>query len=212
MRGLKIGRTIAWLLAAGPIMLPTALLLSAQYDQNSSVPKIDVSGYPPEIQRGYGVFKEKCSQCHSLGSSLKLSMSPEQWNYWVGQMEALPSSHLNDGEAKEILDFLKYDEVHRKAAAKATASGAPGASQNTVALGRQFYIDQNCDLCHTLGGKGGTIGPSLDNVGNRQTREQLVKRMQGRRAGTVMPPLPSETTDQQIDDLVDFLLTLKGKE
>jgi mono/diheme cytochrome c family protein len=47
-------------------------------------------------------------------------------------------------------------------------------------------------------------------VGNRVTRDQLVQRMQGRRAGTVMPALPSETTDEQINELVEYLLTLKG--
>jgi cytochrome c1 len=27
---------------------------------------------------------------------------------------------------------------------------------------------------------------------------------------SAMPPLPSDTTDQQINDIVDFLVTLKG--
>lgn len=51
----------------------------------------------------------------------------------------------------------------------------------------------------------------LDGVRNRLTREQIIRRMQERRAGTVMPRLLTDTTDQQIDSLGDLLLTLKGK-
>lgn len=169
----------------------------SQYDQNATPPKINISAYPPKIQQDYEKFNRKCSECHSTESSLKLSMSPAQWKYWVGQMAAMPSSNINDKDAKEILAFLNYDEAHRKAAAKATTAKAPAAGQGSVALGRQFYLAQNCDLCHSIGGKGGSIAPPLDNVGSAQTRQQLIMRMQGRRAGTIMPPLPNGTTDQQ---------------
>lgn len=211
MRALRIGRVVWWLAAVAPAVLGTALLLNAQYDQNAAPPKIDISSYPPEIQRDYKVFNQKCSECHSTANSLKLSMSPEQWKYWVGHMAAMPSSNINDKDATEILAFLNYDEVHRTTA-KATTAKAPVADQDSVARGRQFYLAQNCNLCHSIGGKGGSIGPPLDNVGNTQTRQQLIERMQGRRAGTIMPPLPKDTTDQQINDLVDFLVTLKGNQ
>jgi len=88
------------------------------------------------------------------------------------------------------------------------ASSIPLEKQ--VELGRQFYQARHCNLCHTIYGKGGSAAPDLSAVGSRVTREQLVQRMQGRRAGTVMPPLPSETTDEQINELVEYLLTLKG--
>jgi hypothetical protein len=51
----------------------------------------------------------------------------------------------------------------------------------------------------------------MDDVGATRSREQLIRRLQDRRAGAAMPPLPSDTTDQQINQIVDFLLTLKGK-
>ena len=212
MRVLRIGRVVWWLAAVIPAVLGTALLLNAQYDQNAAPPKIDISSYPPEIQRDYKVFNQKCSECHSTASSLKLSMSPRQWKYWVGQMEAMPSSHINNKEASEILVFLNYDETHRKVVPKTSAPKLSASEQAAVARGRQFYLAQNCDVCHSIGGKGGTIGPAMDNVGNTMTRQQLIARMQGRRVGTIMPPLPKGTTDQQINDLVEFLLTLKGKQ
>jgi predicted CXXCH cytochrome family protein len=38
-----------------------------------------------------------------------------------------------------------------------------------------------------------------------------MKRMMGRRAGTVMPTLPPDMTDKNINDMVDYLVTLKGQ-
>lgn len=212
MKRLKIGRATSWLVVAIPIMLGGAVVFSAQYGQNATSPKIDISSYPPEIRKDYRVFNEKCSTCHSTASSIKLSMSPVEWKYWVTQMENRASSDINDKEAKQVLDFLNYDETHRKAETKAAGAGPSKKAEDSVSLGRQFYLAHNCDLCHTIGGKGGAVGPALDDVGNTQTREELVKRMQGRRAGTVMPPLPPETSDQQIIELVDYLVTLKGKQ
>jgi len=40
----------------------------------------------------------------------------------VKRMQAMASSQFNDEEAKAILDFLNYDESHRKARLKSTAS------------------------------------------------------------------------------------------
>ena len=37
-----------------------------------------------------------------------------------------------------------------------------------------------------------------------------MKRMTGRRAGTVMPTLPPDMSDEKINDLVDYLVSLKG--
>jgi predicted CXXCH cytochrome family protein len=86
----------------------------------------------------------------------------------------------------------------------------PGMSPSAEA-GKKIFDDMVCAGCHTIGGQGGTVGPPLDNVGVRLTRADLMKRMLGRRAGTVMPPLPPDMPDQKISDLVDYLLTLKGK-
>jgi len=38
-----------------------------------------------------------------------------------------------------------------------------------------------------------------------------MKRMTGRRAGTVMPTLPPDMSDEKINDLVDYLVSLKGE-
>jgi len=112
----------------------------------------------------------------------------------------------NGGTSKAILDFLNYDESHRKTQLKSTAmSPAPGA----VSSGRQFYIAQSCDTCHSIAGKGGDIGPALNGVGAKLSRAQIIQIVRDGKANTTMPALPSGTADQQLNELVDFLASLK---
>ncbi|MDQ2947548.1 MAG: c-type cytochrome [Acidobacteriota bacterium] len=181
----------------------------AQFSQNKAdTIHLDTSNYPPDIQKGYGLFRVKCNECHGLDMGLNNDMSPEQLTVMVKRMRAKPSSRMSDEDAKYIADFLIYDGAHRTPKPKQTASVPVSAD---VSAGRAFYSAHSCNGCHSIGGQGGSVGPPLDAVGTRLSREQLLQRMQGRRAGAVMPPLPSDTTDQQINQLVDFLLTLKSK-
>jgi mono/diheme cytochrome c family protein len=180
----------------------------AQFTQNKDNIRIDLSTYPPEMRNAYRVFSVKCGECHVLDTSLKPNFSPAQWTIEIKRMQAMASSHISDKEAKTILDFLNYDESHRKAQLKSTAS-SPTADSGSP--GRQFYAAQGCDSCHSIAGKGGNAGPSLTDVGARLSRDQLVQVVHGMKAGkadSAMPPLP-DMTDQQMNELVDFLLTLK---
>ncbi len=179
-----------------------------QFKPRGATESVNPSSYPADIQKDYRTFANKCSECHGLAPSLKQSRSAEGWADEVYRMQAMASSHISNKDAQAILAFLSYKEAHRKPQAKPVPSVAPSTS---VEAGRTFYYAQSCDACHSISGKGGQAGPPLDNVANRRSREELVQRMQERRAGAVMPPLPADTTDQQINDLVEFLLTLKGK-
>jgi predicted CXXCH cytochrome family protein len=88
----------------------------------------------------------------------------------------------------------------------------PGKPESpSVAEGRKIYNNMMCSACHKIGGQGGEGGPALDDVGVRLTRAQVMARMLARRAGTIMPTLPPNMPTAQIDDLTDYLMTLKGK-
>lgn len=179
---------------------------SGQFAQNRDTVKVDASGLPAGVLKGFQLFKAKCNECHGLDVSLKTNMSPERWTAEVKRMQAMPSSRFNDGDAKAIVDFLSYDEAHRKPSITPPSTADPSEA---VSAGRKTYYAQGCDACHSIAGKGGPM--PMDDVGTRLSRDQMMQRMRDRRAGAVMPPLPSDTTDQQINQLVDFLATLKAK-
>jgi mono/diheme cytochrome c family protein len=178
---------------------------SAQFTQNRERIKIETSSLPPEIHKSYNTFKTKCGECHTLDTSLKPSFSSAQWTVVVKQMQAMASSHLNDKEAQSVLEFLNYDETHRKAALKSQASSVSGS----ITAGQAFYSAQGCDTCHSIAGKGGNMGPALNGVGAKLSRDQIAQVVKDGKPNTTMPALPPGTTDQQLNQLVDFLAGLK---
>src|SRR6516162_2672154 len=109
------------------------------FTQNRDNVKIDASALPANVQSDYQVFRDKCNQCHGLDTSLKPSMSSAQWTFEVKRMQNMASSHFNSAEAKSILNFLNYDEVHRKAPNKATSQTN---SSVPASPGKQFYEAQ----------------------------------------------------------------------
>jgi mono/diheme cytochrome c family protein/nitrate/TMAO reductase-like tetraheme cytochrome c subunit len=180
--------------------------VQGQFKQNKDTIKIDPSGFPADIQKGYRLFSMKCNGCHGLDTSLKPTMSASQWTAEVKRMQGMPSSQFNDAQAKAIVDFLNYYGAHRKPLNKQDDQSAASASGSA---GSQFYDTQGCATCHAISGKGGTSGPSLSDVGKRLSKDQLTEKIQEIRTGkSSMPALPSETTDQQVKDLVDFLAGL----
>ncbi len=46
-------------------------------------------------------------------------------------------------------------------------------AQDTTPQGKQLFISNRCDRCHTIG-RGRFVGPDLFGVGNRYTKEQIV--------------------------------------
>jgi nitric oxide reductase subunit C len=68
-----------------------------------------------------------------------------------------------------------------------------------------------CVACHALQGSGGTIGPALDSVFARKSREEIAAWLADPakiKPGTLMPKLP--LTEAQIDSLAGYLSDLGG--
>ncbi|MGA2983389.1 MAG: cytochrome c3 family protein [Terriglobia bacterium] len=110
----------------------------------------------------------------------------------------------------EALAFAQTPHAPAEGLPTSPATPTPGLSASAAA-GKKIYDDMMCAGCHTIGGQGGEGGGALDGVGVRLTRAELLDRMEKRRAGTIMPILPSDTPNDKINGLVDYLLTLTGK-
>jgi hypothetical protein len=71
--------------------------------------RLDVSSYPPQIQRDYAVFARRCSRCHTLARPLNAHIrDPQHWVRYVTRMRRNPSSGINKQDAALILNFLLF--------------------------------------------------------------------------------------------------------
>ena len=100
--------------------LALPLFLAAQSGSNVTLPqdkgpdKINVSAYPADQQKGYKVFGEKCSKCHTIARPINTTMTKAEWERYVKRMMHKPNSGISDTQGKTIFDFLAYDQENRK--------------------------------------------------------------------------------------------------
>lgn len=111
-RKIAFGTVAAALLGA---LAMTAQTSTVVLPQDKGPGKINVSGYPPEMQKSYRVFAEKCSKCHTIARPINTTMTRPEWERYVKRMMHKPNSGISDKQGKEIFEFLVYDEENRKA-------------------------------------------------------------------------------------------------
>lgn len=90
--------------------------------------------------------------------------------------------------------------------------GGPAASDPPdTSAGKTLYDSQGCVACHTIGGKGGTLGPDLSNEASKgRSGQWLVTQLRDSKAykpDSIMPAY-SSLTNEQIQDLVAYLMSL----
>ncbi len=95
--------------------------------------------------------------------------------------------------------------------ASPTPSNLPPKKDPLVLNGRLLYADLKCSYCHSLKGRGGTVGPALDNVGFRRTKEWMTDHFRNPKAitpGTKMAQI--KLGAGQIRALVAYMNSLGG--
>src|ERR1041385_5619666 len=95
-------RTLGWCcLGVGGVTFRASPLWAQQSGS------IDVSGYPPEVQKQYKTFAEKCSKCHDLSRPLTAKYTTEaQWREMVSRMARKPGASISRKDQGEITKFL----------------------------------------------------------------------------------------------------------
>jgi hypothetical protein len=87
----------------------------AKFDKGPT--SIDVSAYPAGIQESYGVFRQKCSLCHTLARPINCDFAlPDEWSHYIKRMMYKPGSNISPAQAKKIYQFLAFDSYVRKKA------------------------------------------------------------------------------------------------
>jgi hypothetical protein len=118
-------RSIAAVLLALVAFAGVARIVHAQKDEpvdprilayDKGPAKIDVSKYPPDMQKKYALFSKKCSSCHTIARPINCEyVLDDEWERYIKRMmrKAGPSL-ISVDDGKQIFDFLSYDSKMRK--------------------------------------------------------------------------------------------------
>lgn len=87
-----------------------------KYDKGPA--KIDVSKYPPDMQKKYAVFQKKCASCHTIARPINCEFVLEdEWERYIKRMmRKAGNSLISADDGKQIYEFLVYDSKTRKKA------------------------------------------------------------------------------------------------
>ncbi|WP_242394916.1 hypothetical protein [Anaeromyxobacter oryzisoli] len=92
----------------------TGLLLAGNGDKAPPDPRdygpdrIDISSYPDEQRKEYVVYSAKCVKCHPLARSVNAHYDARDWKRYLKRMIRRPNSGINEEQAAQIYDFLKF--------------------------------------------------------------------------------------------------------
>ena len=191
-----------------------AFIFTAQY--------VDEQGNPKTGER---LFAAKgCVQCHSVGGkggnvgpaldALKRSNSPvlvaaRMWNHGPRMAEVMQAKGIERPTFKgnELVDVIAYITTTAKDPGGDSAQVVPGTPER----GDKLFGDKQCASCHTIGGKGGKVGPELGRAHHVSLTQfaglmwnhgpAMWARMKERH---IEPP---QLTGQEMADIVAYLYT-----
>jgi ubiquinol-cytochrome c reductase cytochrome b subunit len=172
----------------------------------------------PEEMAGVAYFREEsCATCHALGDSggkvgPDLTRIPIRKNAaWMLEHFKRPSAmrpgtsmppiQLSDGQLNALAAYLL--KLNPKNAA--TLESAP----DFAARGAQVYQANQCGMCHAINGSGMSVGPGLNGVAKRRSKEWAAQHFadpQKLSPGTMMPPY--RFSPQDLENLTAYLFAL----
>ena len=106
-----------------------------------------------------------------------------------------------------------YAPPAAKSTAAPAAVKAPSSTVGDVRAGSELFQASGCTACHSIGGKGGNIGPDLSDEGLRgQTRKWITDQIRDSKSHNPKSIMPSFISlgDDKIGKLADYLLSLKA--
>lgn len=169
----------------------------------------------PVLARGRELFYDAgCRGCHKIEEKERKNIGPPirkiggkvrvDWLFrWLrNPMLYLPKTRmpdflLSDQEAADIALLLIPQQ------------GKPGVTATgSVERGKLLFNESRCVTCHSVEGKGGTIGPDLAKIASKLRPDWLLKWLRNPHEimpGTRMPVYNFK--DQDVRDLAAFLMT-----
>lgn len=136
---------------------------------------LDYFDTPGDIERGRRLFGEKkCSVCHQIrgyggvaGPSLDflgeygspIFVAAAMWNHGPNMAEAMAERGIERPtfEGADLVDLIAYLESVGDRPAEGPLYVLPGSSE----AGRKIFQERSCNVCHSVLGEGGIVGPDL---------------------------------------------------
>jgi putative heme-binding domain-containing protein len=137
---------------------------------------------PDDIAKGHALFQTHCSYCHGSFGEGGRGADLTTGHYRFGGSDAelfqtirngirgseMGPPRVEDDDLWRIIGFVKQ-----------LGTAAPEKAPGNAVAGQTLYQNAGCAGCHAIGGKGGILGPELDDVGRRRglafLTESLVK-------------------------------------
>jgi len=175
----------------------------------------------PQLARGQAVFQDSgCIGCHKLHGTGGI-IGPEldkvgathgpEWLLKhfknpaaVTPGSAMPPIKATEADLEALTLYVLSFTGEPLSAYYVSMKTIPG-----IPAGRRLFVEKGCQDCHSLAGKGGSIGPALDEVAKRHDPQWIIAHFRNPQAvspGSVMPQF--NFTEQETRALTEFLLSL----
>lgn len=129
-----------------------------------------------DLEQGKRLYESQCGSCHGpLGNGGKGANLAQPQLRRATDDQALssiirrgipgtemPGSPLTPGQVVNIAAYVK-----------ALGRVEPEDTAGDGGRGQEVYHSLDCERCHTLRGRGGVVGPSLDDIGARRSAAHL---------------------------------------
>ncbi len=206
-------------------------LLSFQQQPTPAPYRVEQANTPKPVLAGeFGQLVEKyqCLTCHQINGrggeiAPDLSRSGSQLNHeWIKEYfrlpytlrpiltERMPNFFMPEKDIELLSQYislvLRDDSLETEPRLQSTAAD--------VELGRKLYFNNyGCQACHQLGGKGGYVGPPLDNLDQRLQPGWVYQRLKNPhryQPGILEPTF--NLTDEEARALTTFLFAERGNQ
>lgn len=213
--GVFLLAALGWtgLTVAAVVSAPPAPVASAEEGAPA-----DWKDLSPEELAGIGYYRqENCVSCHSAGSgggkvgpdlAHTPIKKPASWmiDHFKRPQQLVPGTsmppiQLSDAQLNALAAFLlKLTPKNAEALDSAPAFAVHGA---------MVYQRNGCGACHQINGVGQKLGPPLNELAKRRTREWVVEHFlnpQKLSPGTIMPPY--RFSEKEMDRITSYLMAI----
>jgi putative heme-binding domain-containing protein len=174
---------LGWLAWAGLMAIPVP------GRSQTTTPTPTPTVVPEAMAEGQSLFRGLCSGCH--GGAGRGGKGPDLTDdRWIhGNTDADIAQVIQNGVPKTTMkklgDALKDDQIKKVVAYIRSLARSPGESTwkpympGDPEAGRALFSNPQgkaqCAKCHSVGGQGGRIGPSLDRIASRRNGEFVME-------------------------------------